>query len=134
MATNVEFQMDYLGAPRTTGDPMTQLIAPPTVNLRVRRQPKSVYRRRRLGALAVAMGLFLSVIGMGQAQAERSPADAQASSISLVVQPGDTLWDLAGELAPDDDPRAVVARLVEHLGGPTLQIGQRIEIPGDMVG
>lgn len=45
-----------------------------------------------------------------------------------VVQPGDTLWDLARSLAPDEDPRAVVHELAEAAGGVALEPGQQIVI------
>ena len=64
-----------------------------------------------------------------------------AGSVSLstdlpgvyVVQPGDTLWDIARALAPDRDPRAVVHELADTAGGAALEPGQRIviaEVPG----
>ena len=43
-----------------------------------------------------------------------------------VVQPGDTLWSIATDIAPDDDPRAVVDALREANGGPELEVGDEL--------
>jgi predicted Zn-dependent protease len=49
----------------------------------------------------------------------------------ITVQPGDTLWSIAGQVAPGRDPRAVIERLRESnnltsvslLPGQTLKVG-----------
>jgi hypothetical protein len=49
-----------------------------------------------------------------------------------VVQPGDTLWTIATEVAPDRDPRPVVDALRSANGGSaTLQVGARLEVDID---
>lgn len=49
----------------------------------------------------------------------------------VTVQGGQTLWQLAGEIAPKADPREVVADIVNlnQLASSDLQAGQRIAIP-----
>jgi len=44
------------------------------------------------------------------------------------VNDGDTLWSIASQIAPQRDPRAVVATLerVNHLTGSILLPGQRL--------
>lgn len=53
-------------------------------------------------------------------------------SRSVVVKPGQTLWDIAGRVAPNRDPRRVVAD-IEDLNGLTdpgdLVAGQSLYIP-----
>ena len=46
------------------------------------------------------------------------------------VQPGDTLWSIAGKLAPAKDPREVVDDLMRqnHLGSPTIVAGQTLHL------
>jgi hypothetical protein len=51
----------------------------------------------------------------------------------IVAEPGDSLWSIAAELDPDGDPRAAVATLIEANGGPSLQIGQQIVIPQQLL-
>jgi Tfp pilus assembly protein FimV len=45
-----------------------------------------------------------------------------------VVQPGDTLWTIARDLAPTGDVRAEVDRLVDLNGTAALQAGQRLRL------
>jgi LysM domain-containing protein len=94
-----------------------------------------VYRRRRLVVLAVVVGVILGLASFGrQADATRSPEATAAQAVLVVVQPGDTLWGIAQALAPDADPRPLVAALGEIAGGGPLLPGQLLSIPGDLVG
>ncbi len=74
-------------------------------------------RRRGPGHAAVA-----SLVGGGPpAAGESSPGSAVAPGAAdparcTVVQPGETLWSIAGEIAPGDDVRLTVDRLVELNG------------------
>ena len=54
-------------------------------------------------------------------------------SVAVVVAPGDTLWQLAREHAPDRDPRSVVADIVElnDLGSTGVQAGTEVLVPVD---
>ena len=49
----------------------------------------------------------------------------------VVVQPGQTLWSIAGEADPGRDRRAVVEDILELNGlrGQVLQAGTRIALP-----
>ena len=56
--------------------------------------------------------------------------DRPAPRVTYVVQPGDSLWSIARRVAPGQDPRPVVDRLIEAndvRGG--LQTGQELSIP-----
>ena len=78
-------------------------------------------------ALAVAGGVGLS--------AQSATADAPGAALPVetrVVVPGETLWQIAGEVAaPGADLRDVVAELVDlnGLGDAGLQAGQEILVP-----
>ncbi|MEM8926296.1 MAG: LysM peptidoglycan-binding domain-containing protein [Actinomycetota bacterium] len=50
-----------------------------------------------------------------------------------IARPGDTLWSIAVELAPDADPRPVVDALAAANGGTAIAAGQRIVIPGELL-
>ncbi len=94
----------------------------------------SVYRRRRF-LVSVALGLLVSalsllggeLIGRVTGTTGAPVVAAVGEPVVYVVQPGDTLWSIAGSINPEGrDVRSTVDRLVEVAGGPILQPGQRI--------
>ena len=91
-------------------------------------------RRRRLVALvAVVFLAFALVVAVravsGLASVDSSPRPEPISATEYVVQPGDTLWSIAGRIAPDDDPRAVVDALRAANGGRAeLEVGTRLDL------
>jgi len=93
---------------------------------------RAVYRRRRLVAAALAVVVLATTILLASAAWARvagggTPASvAGATSSTYLVQPGDTLWSIARELAPGADVRLVVDRLVDLNGKAPLQVGQRL--------
>ena len=94
-----------------------------------------VYRRRRLVALALVIGLLLGVVSfVSSADATPTLEGQRAESVTVVVQPGDTLWGIAVELDPDGDPRMLVDRLGGLADSSSLQPGQRLVIPGHWLG
>ena len=115
----------------------------------------TVFRRRRLMALVlstlVVVGLVASLDYLTSlsgadgtpAPLDARPADSQVSDASTagvgasgavaegeayVVQPGDTFWSIAAEVAPGQDPRPVVDRLQDANGGSALRVGDRLVI------
>ncbi len=83
-----------------------------------------VYRRRRLGALMVA----LLAVGMIYARV----GSADSPSAFYTVASGDTLWEIATEhYPPSEDPRVMIETIREENGltGYGLQPGQRLELP-----
>lgn len=95
--------------------------------------PRAVYRRRRIVLAAVVfLATVASVIGVGQASAQREFGPVEPETTMVIVQPGDTLWGIAERVAPEVDRREAVGRLVELAGGPSLSVGQRIEIPASL--
>ncbi len=82
-----------------------------------------------LGVIAlILLGAFLT----SQARAgETSPSSTATVEVSVV--PGETLWDLAVQHAPERDPRDVVAEMVElnNLHSSLVQAGQRVSIPSE---
>ena len=99
------------------------------------RASAEVYRRRRLVVAALILGLVSGLLSMGhRADATRTPEAEAADSVAYVVQPGDTLWGIAHTLSPGDDPRPLVHALDDIAGGALLQPGQRLVVPGYLVG
>jgi Tfp pilus assembly protein FimV len=100
---------------------------------RARRQAAPVRLTRRgrlvltglLASLGVVASLFVGGIGFAGTQAERVPVSY------VTVAPGETLWSIAGEVAPDADRRDTVARILDlnALESSGVRAGQRIAVP-----
>ena len=113
------------------------------------------YARRRLAVLvvvlllaAVAARLVVAAVAPGDATVStRTGAGAPATPVTVhaplaygssgtpvpdaavyVVQPGDTVWSIARELAPGGDVRGMVDRIVGLNGGAALQVGQHLRL------
>jgi Tfp pilus assembly protein FimV len=78
--------------------------------------------------VAVAVCALLSLV---LATASASAGPANVSQRTHVVQPGETLWDIAFELDPSTDTRVVVARLAELNGLASVDVkpGQALLLP-----
>lgn len=130
---------DWAGTPDDAPATVPDRAAAPR---RVRALPDRAtrVRRRRLAVLVLAVALAavtaLAVQAIGgladvDGTADPRPVDVRPEPVAgqrYVVQPGDTLWSIATEIAPDDDPRAVVAALREANGGPDLQVGTELTL------
>jgi LysM repeat protein len=90
--------------------------------------PKHLRLTRR-GAVAIA-GLMLLIcvglLGIAKMSAPSSAGPAPAAPAIVTVQAGDTLWSIAGDIAPQRDPRNVVAdlRRINELSSVALTPGQ----------
>ncbi len=105
--------------------------------------PAAVYLRRRVVALvalavvAALAWLALSAAWLAVAPARPSPSGPAAAPVPAsgatvhLVEPGDTLWSIAGDLHPSGDPRPVVDELVARNGGSAhLEVGQALDVTG----
>jgi len=89
-------------------------------------------RRGRLALTLATAGCVLAIAGLAVASSSSTPeASAPTTATSVVVAPGDTLWDLALRADPQADPRVTVARIVElnNLSGGHIQPGQQLQLP-----
>ena len=93
-----------------------------------RRLASAIHRRRRLLAVLIGLGLVLTVARAGAALEGGSLATPERLPHvrTIVVQPGDSLWSIAHELAPEHDPRSVVDAMVEARGTSTLAPGETV--------
>jgi LysM domain len=100
--------------------PTTALVRPEPVPLRLTARGRAV-----LLVAAAAIGLAVVVAAWFGASSSAAPAPS-APPTQVVVHDGDTLWSIAGRIAPNRDPRAIVDQLlrVNQLDTPTLVPGQ----------
>lgn len=83
-----------------------------------------------LASLPLAVGIVFAALSGGNALATGEAA-APTSFETVTVLPGDTLWSIAAEVAPESDPRDVIGEIsrLNLIQGGVLQVGQEISIP-----
>jgi hypothetical protein len=116
-----------------------------TTTRQPRTAPVRLTRRGRAVLLLVLLAVALVAFSLGRFS---SPSDAArpgsapaadgavvADAAVVVVQPGESLWEIARRVAPDADPRRVVAQLkaVNDLDG-AVRAGQRLTLPAGLAG
>ena len=108
----------------TAGGTVVALRAP---RLRITRRGRLVLGALLAGPVAVA----LAISAFSGSPAQAGSTASTASFEYITVASGETLWDLAGWIAPEADPRDVVNALTElnQLGSTAVQPGQRLAIP-----
>ena len=121
--------------PATTVRPVPALTRGrrPTRPTRRSRRPGGAPRLTRRGRvlLVLLMALVTSAaFGAGRASVQAATEPAPAL-LSVTVQPGETLWEIAARVAPQADRRETVARLsrLNDLPGGRLRAGQRLVVP-----
>jgi len=112
---------------------------PAAVSTAARRAPRQARTRARLrmtrrGRLVVT--LLLAAVAFAGLALVRVPGIAGTTTThpltrAVTVQPGESLWTIAEQVAPGVDPRLTVARLeeVNNLPGGLVQAGQLLVIP-----
>jgi hypothetical protein len=100
--------------------------------------PLRLTRRGRIVLVGVPLillaVLLLSLAGLfhSPAKASDSAADlAVTPTVTVTVQPGQSLWSIAGAVAPDRDARDVVADIVQlnNLSAGAVLPGQQLFVP-----
>ena len=95
-------------------------------------------RRGRLLVLVALVGVLFAAFSLGRSASQAAPrVDAPAAAAvpaapqQLTVQHGESLWTLAQRIAPDDDPRDVVAQLrqINDLSSSSVRPGQQLLLP-----
>jgi hypothetical protein len=92
-------------------------------------------RLTRRGRVGVAACLLLAVAGMfllGQARSLAGDGAPTGSGFDyVVVQPGQTLWEIAEAAVPGVDPRVTITRIqdLNGLADAAVFAGQRIALP-----
>ncbi len=86
-----------------------------------------------VAALPAAIALTAAILSGGAALAARDGGAPEGTFEHITVMPGESLWSIAEQIAPQADPRDVVDALVRlnALDGATLTAGQQIAIPAE---
>jgi hypothetical protein len=99
---------------------------------RVLARPHCAPRQARLSlvwVLAVATVACAAVVGLGALAGSMEPTVPTTTTV-VRVQPGESLWELAGRVAPESDTSAVVDRIRELNGvDGAVQPGQPLTVP-----
>ena len=105
--------------------------------------PPAVLLRRRLAVSAALLSILAAsvlaargVAGLLGSSPPRTPEQAPALSVPAapavhvihVVQPGDTLWQVARQMQPTGDVRPLVDRWTRARHGRPLQVGEAIVV------
>jgi len=105
----------------------TSIPAAPRPRLRITRRGRAVLTV--LVALPLAAAAIVGGIGAVGATATDSHAATHFSYVT--VEPGESLWQLAQQIAPNADPRDVVQAITDlnALSSGVVQPGQRLAVP-----
>jgi nucleoid-associated protein YgaU len=109
----------------TVSDVLNVATQRPTAHLRLT-------RRGRVVVLLVALALTLAAFTLIGGPAASTASAHHPVAATIIVQPGQTLWDVARAVAPHSDPRVVVAEITElnDLSDPgAIRPGQPIFVP-----
>lgn len=121
---------------------MSALTAAPGMYVSAPRRPNPRLRLTRRGrgvliTLAAAPLVIAAVIsGLSGGGANASLDDSSVTFSYVTIGAGQTLWSVAETIAPNADPREVVADIVSlnQLGSSDVQAGERIAIPTEYAG
>jgi hypothetical protein len=120
--------------PRRSDRPQLVLVPAPTPVSRPAGSAVQLTRRGRVVILlvlvAVGVALMMALTGLvGGAAAGTGPA--HPATRTIVVQPGQTLWSIARDIAPNADRRETIARIIQLNALPAsgVSAGERIAVP-----
>jgi hypothetical protein len=112
---------------RSTGH--TTATAAPRTHLRLTRRGRVVFTT--LAAIPLVLGSIAVAVNGGVAAAEGTASGRAAAFEYVTVDSGQSLWELAQSIAPKQDPRDVIAEIVNlnQLASEAVQPGQRLALP-----
>ena len=114
--------------------PAAPLVAAPSAaaspRLRLTKRGRGVLTFLAAAPLVIAAFLFALNGGGATASLEGSTVPFEY----VTVEAGQTMWQLAEELAPQSDPRDVIAQIVQfnQLDGADVYAGQELAIPSSL--
>lgn len=107
----------------------TARTAAPATRLRLTRRGRRVLAAMAATPIAVALGL--AIVSGGSALASREDGAPAGTFDTVTVMPGESLWAIAEEVAPNSDPRDVVDAIISlnQLSSSAVMAGERLSIP-----
>ncbi|HET7173256.1 MAG TPA: LysM domain-containing protein [Nocardioidaceae bacterium] len=128
--------------PRMTGGRVCRPApAPPAVApcsgeaVRRTRPAPGAVRLTRRGRRAVVLLVLTGLTAAGLLLADPAISGGRARQthvVTVVVQPGQTLWDIARRFDPQQDPRAAVDELMSYNGirdAGDIRVGEPVRVP-----
>lgn len=119
----------------------TRDAARPATDMRPRAQRKTTQnalpavhltRRGRVLLLATLVAVLFGSFSLGRSASEAGSVAQDGPAVQrTTVAPGDSLWTMARRIAPDNDPREVIARIrrLNDLADSQLRPGQLLLLP-----
>ncbi|MCU1447607.1 LysM peptidoglycan-binding domain-containing protein [Cryobacterium sp.] len=103
--------------------------AAPRTHLRLTRRGRMAFTT--LAAVPLVLGSIAVAVNGGVAAAEGTASVGAAAFEYVTVDAGQSLWELAESIAPKQDPRDVIADIVNlnQLASEAVQPGQRLALP-----
>jgi hypothetical protein len=99
---------------------------------RVQKQPIRLTRRgRRVVALLAIIPIALTFLLIGMRGAVATDGSVQSETQSVVVKPGQSLWDVAVAISPNTDPRETIWVIQQLNSMKTSEVlaGQALIVP-----
>lgn len=117
--------------PARTRVSATARTAAPATRLRLTRRGRRVLAAMAATPIAIALGL--AIVSGGSALASREDGAPAGTFDTVTVLPGESLWAIAEEVAPNSDPRDVVDAIISlnQLSSSAVMAGERLSIPAE---
>ena len=87
---------------------------------------RRAHRRVVMAALALGTVVLAGQAGVALGGSPLAPSERRSPLVTYVVQPGDTMWDVAGRVAPSSDRRPTVDALLAARHNTPLIPGETI--------
>ena len=104
----------------------------PRLSMPAEKPPVHLTRRGRVLLLALLVAVLFGAFSLGRAAPQAASVSSSAPALEqITVQQGESLWTVARRIAPDNDPREVIAQIrrLNDLTTWQLQAGQQLLLP-----
>jgi hypothetical protein len=121
----------FVSVQHLTSVPQVHSRKEPLPPLRLTRRGRVVLIGIPLILLAALLFLLAGFLNAPAKAADSASDLALTPTVSVTVQSGESLWGIAAEVAPERDPRDVIADIVQlnNLNAGTVLPGQQLFVP-----